>query len=64
MNIAFLWDFEFCILVETDRRFRGAYFLHHQGNVYKVNDNVINRVVKSYTILLNRSGLNFSKVFL
>jgi hypothetical protein len=26
------WDVAPCSLVETDRRFSGAYCLHHQGN--------------------------------
>jgi hypothetical protein len=25
------WDVAPCILLETDQRFRGAYYLHHQG---------------------------------
>jgi hypothetical protein len=31
MKMAVLWDVAPCSLVETDRRFRGAYCLHHQG---------------------------------
>jgi hypothetical protein len=27
-----LWDVARCSLVETDRRFRGAHCLHHQGD--------------------------------
>jgi hypothetical protein len=30
MKITVFWDVAPCSLVEVDRRFRGAYFLHHQ----------------------------------
>jgi hypothetical protein len=31
MKMAVFWDIALCGLVETDRRFRGPYCLHHQG---------------------------------
>jgi hypothetical protein len=31
-NMTDFWDVAPCSLVETDRRFKGAYCLHHQGN--------------------------------
>jgi hypothetical protein len=31
MKIGLFWDAAPCSLVETDRRFRGAYYLHHEG---------------------------------
>jgi hypothetical protein len=31
MNIRAVWDIALCSLVEVDRRFGGAYCLHHQG---------------------------------
>jgi hypothetical protein len=31
MKMAVFWDVEQCSLVDTDRRFRGPYYLHHQG---------------------------------
>jgi hypothetical protein len=33
-----LWDVAPCSLVEIDRRFRGAYCLHHQGDSHNSND--------------------------
>jgi hypothetical protein len=30
----FSWDVAPCSHVEVDRRFRGAYCLHHQGNFF------------------------------
>jgi hypothetical protein len=32
MNMAVLWDVTACSLVDTDRRFREAYYLYHQGD--------------------------------
>jgi hypothetical protein len=32
MKVTVFWDDVPCSLVETGRRFRGAYCLHHQGN--------------------------------
>jgi hypothetical protein len=32
MKMAVFWDFAACSLVEIDRRFRGAYCLHHKGD--------------------------------
>jgi hypothetical protein len=32
MKMSVFWDVAPCILVDTGRRFRGAYCLHHQGN--------------------------------
>jgi hypothetical protein len=34
MNMAIFWEVAPCILVETDRHFRGAYCLHHQDYEY------------------------------
>jgi hypothetical protein len=34
MKMAVLWDVAPRSLVEIDRRFRGAYCLHHQGDSY------------------------------
>jgi hypothetical protein len=31
MYMAVFWDVAPCSLVDTDRRFRGAFYLHHQG---------------------------------
>jgi hypothetical protein len=31
--MSIFWDVAPCSLVEIDRRFRGAYCLHHQGDV-------------------------------
>jgi hypothetical protein len=33
MKMAIFWDVAPCSLVDTDKCFRGAYFLHHQGDV-------------------------------
>jgi hypothetical protein len=32
MKMTVVWDVVLCCLVEIDRRFRGAYCLHHQGD--------------------------------
>jgi hypothetical protein len=32
MNMAAFWDIAPCRLVRIDRRFRGAYFIQHQGD--------------------------------
>jgi hypothetical protein len=32
MNMAVFWDVAPCGLVDIDRRLRGAYCLHHQGD--------------------------------
>jgi hypothetical protein len=32
MKMTAFWDIVPCSLVEVDRRFRGAYCLHHQGD--------------------------------
>jgi hypothetical protein len=32
MRIRAFWDTAQCSLVVVDRRFRGAYYLHHQGD--------------------------------
>jgi hypothetical protein len=34
MTLTAFWDIPPCSLVEIDRRFRGAYCLHHQVNTY------------------------------
>jgi hypothetical protein len=31
LNMTIIWDIVTCSLVEIDRRFRGAYCLHHRG---------------------------------
>jgi hypothetical protein len=31
--MAVCWDVAPCILPETDERFKGAYYLHHQGDL-------------------------------
>jgi hypothetical protein len=31
MKMTVFWNVAPCSLVEIDRRFRGAYYLHHQG---------------------------------
>jgi hypothetical protein len=36
MKTAAFWDIVPCSLVVVDRRFRGAYYLHHQGDEYVV----------------------------
>jgi hypothetical protein len=33
-KMAVFWDVAPCSLVDTDGRFREAYFLHHQGDQY------------------------------
>jgi hypothetical protein len=32
MKMAVFWDVAPCSLVDTDRRFRGAYYLYHQSH--------------------------------
>jgi hypothetical protein len=32
LKVIVFWDVALCSPVETDRRFRGAYCFHHQGN--------------------------------
>jgi hypothetical protein len=32
MKVTAFWDMALCSLVEVDRRFRGAYCLHRQGD--------------------------------
>jgi hypothetical protein len=39
MKITAFWDIAPCRLVEVDRRFRGSYYLHHQGPVGTLNPN-------------------------
>jgi hypothetical protein len=36
MKMAVLWDVSPCSLVDIDRCFRGAYCLHHQGDIYQI----------------------------
>jgi hypothetical protein len=40
MKMAVFWDVAPCSLVDTDRRFRGAYCLHHQGLITLMMDAV------------------------
>jgi hypothetical protein len=35
MKMAVFWDIAPCSLVKIDRRFKGAYCLHHQVNFYQ-----------------------------
>jgi hypothetical protein len=35
MEMAVFWDVAPCSLVEVYRHFRGAYYLHHQGEEYQ-----------------------------
>jgi hypothetical protein len=34
MKFRVFWDIALCSIIGMDRRFRGAYFLHHQGDKY------------------------------
>jgi hypothetical protein len=34
-KIRAFWDVTLCSVMEVDRRFRGAYYLHHQGDVLR-----------------------------
>jgi hypothetical protein len=37
MKMAVFWDVAPCSLIDTDRHFRGAYCLHHQGDEALMN---------------------------
>jgi hypothetical protein len=36
MTFKIFWDVAPCSQVEVDRRFRGAYLLHHQGDEWRL----------------------------
>jgi hypothetical protein len=47
VKITVIWDFVSCSLVEVDRRFRGAYCLHHHGAASQKTVIFINSLVFS-----------------
>jgi hypothetical protein len=45
MRIRAFWNLAPCSLVGVDRRFRDAYYFHHQGIVDDLKENISNEVV-------------------
>jgi hypothetical protein len=39
--MAVFWDVATCGLVDRDRRFRGAYCLHHQGDNWNMDPGIL-----------------------
>jgi hypothetical protein len=50
MKFRVFWDVALCSHVEVDRRFRGAYYLHHQGATSQKTLNFILAAVRTWTV--------------
>jgi hypothetical protein len=66
VNITAFWDIASCSLFEVDRRFRGAYCLHHyphvnRGSTYLWNFSLLEQ---NYTVLYSRSLSSSQKLCL